>query len=114
MNGSAMSRLKNEAALKGIQDHWLVVRNLCEYLPSKNECPDWYKFRLHQLIKSAIMIYYRASEKDTLKKTFKEGLLNLIQTYPVLLSSWQFYLAANIPQIYLLLLMVYLKCYKIK
>ena len=111
---SAMSRLRNEAALKGIQDHWTVIRNLCECLPKDRNCPDWYKNRLQQLIKSTIMVLYRAAGRTSLIPTFKRGLNVLLKDYPQLLAKRQFRFALHFTRAYLLMLYLFLKLRRVE
>ena len=111
---SAMSRLRNEAALKGIQDHWTVIRSLCECLSQDRNCPDWYKNRLQQLIKSTIMVLYRASGRTSLFNPFKRGLNALLKDYPQLLAKRQFCLVLHFTRAYLLTLFLSLKLRKIE
>ena len=106
---SAMSRLRNEAALKGIQDHWTVIRNLCECLSQDRNYPDWYKNRLQQLIKSTIMVLYRASGRTSLFTPFKRGLNSLLNDYPQLLAKRQFCFVLHFTRAYLLMLYLSLK-----
>lgn len=111
---SAMSRLRNEAALKGIQDHWTVIRNLCEYLPKDRNSPYWYRERLKQLIKSTIMVLYRAAERTSLYTTFKSGLKVLLTEYPQFLAKRQFCLALHFTRVYLLMLFLSLKLRRVE
>lgn len=111
---SAMSRLRNEAALMGIQDHWTVLHNLCEYFSKDRNCPDWYRKRLNQLIKSTIMVLYRAAERASLYTTFKRGLKVLLTKYPQFLAKQQFCLALHFTRVYLLMLFLSLKLRRVE